>query len=122
MLLSRATAFTFANFLILQTCAHAALAQTPPAPWSGVIARESDDPNLPWNATHRTFRDAISGDGRYVVFKRGFDLNAPGDIYLRDRYTAQTRKLNLAWDGSEPYAPSEAASISGDGKHVVFMS
>jgi hypothetical protein len=122
MLRSRAFALKFAAFLVLLLCARLTHAQSLPAPWSGVIGRESDDPNQPWNAQHRTFKDAISGDGRYVVFKRSFDINGPGDIYLRDRYTREMRKLNVAYDGSEPYAPSDAASISANGHHVIFVS
>lgn len=67
---------------------------------------------------------AVSGDGRYVVFESTasnlVDGDTPGsrDVFLWDRDTRSIRRVSNG-SGTEG---SRAASISGDGRFVVFQS
>ncbi|MFK8849291.1 hypothetical protein [Streptomyces sp. Ac-502] len=72
-----------------------------------------------------SFNAAISPDGRYVAFDSEADNLVPGDdndgtlahdVFLRDRRTGTTRRLNA------PLGPGNAdfATISADGRHVAF--
>ncbi|MCZ6674745.1 MAG: hypothetical protein O7C75_17590, partial [Verrucomicrobia bacterium] len=76
---------------------------------------------------------SISADGRYVAFKSeatnlvASDTNGLWDIFVHDRWTGQTKRANVAADGTE--AKSEfgtglntTSSISGDGRYVTFSS
>lgn len=74
------------------------------------------------------FSVAISADGRYVGFASdatnlvvGDDNNAT-DIFVRDREAGTTTRVSYAFDGGSPNGPSQFASISGDGRFVVFQS
>lgn len=73
---------------------------------------------------------SISADGRYLVFSSeasnlvAGDRFGTGDVFLYDRVRRTTRRLNVLpngdpspWDGS-----SGAATISDDGRFVVFAS
>jgi Tol biopolymer transport system component len=70
----------------------------------------------------------VSSDGRYVAFVSAADNlvesdeNGTEDIFLRDRLTNQTRRVNLAPDGAEISASSDLPEISADGRFVVFRS
>ena len=62
---------------------------------------------------------AISGDGRYVVFSSGAwdlvpnDYNGMDDIFLRDRSTGATTRVNVAdFTGAEADGISQFAAIS----------
>lgn len=82
---------------------------------------------------------SISADGRYVAFSSSAENLVPGDtnqfadIFVRDRQTGQTTRVNVADDGTqahqgesygfpEPYDLYIGASISGDGRYVAFNS
>ena len=71
---------------------------------------------------------SISADGRYIAYESGADDLIPGDynnswdVFVRDRVAATTTRVSVADDGSEANSDSEMPSISGDGKHVAFMS
>ena len=80
---------------------------------------------------------AISADGRFVVFMSRSDLtcahapacvtepsdqNGVADIYLRDTQTNVTRRLTRSHAGGDPDGPSYQPAISGDGRHVAFVS
>ena len=120
MLRSSSLAPTFWCFIALLLAAQRAVAQTP-EPLSGIVGRESDSD--PYTTTeHRTFKDSISGDGRFVVFTQSSPGNYSGDVYLRDRYTRAIRKINVKADGSDVVAPSSSASISANGRQVVFVA
>ena len=70
----------------------------------------------------------ISGDGRYVMFKSAAnnlvsgDTNVEDDIFLHDRQTHQTIRVNVSSDGEQANGYSQNASISQDGKFIVFES
>jgi hypothetical protein len=98
-------------------------AQEPAMRWDGlfeVVSGRGDYP-YPWSpptqpadASSRTSRHAISGDGRYVVFESdATNLGTAGSpaVYRRDR---RTGLLEMIAPGGRN------ASISADGHHVAF--
>jgi Tol biopolymer transport system component len=69
----------------------------------------------------------LSDDGRYVAFESAAqlvpeDIDALVDIYVRDRVEGTTERMSVASGGEAPNNGSFAASISGDGRYVVFAS
>ena len=80
-------------------------------------------------------RASISADGRYVAFTStatnlvAGDTNGVQDIFVRDTCatvpsgcTPATSRVSVATDGSQGSLFSSAASISGDGRFVAFIS
>lgn len=71
---------------------------------------------------------SISADGRYVAWTSDAntlvanDTNAAFDVFRRDRQSSTTERASLAWDGSQANGSSFKATISGDGRYVVFES
>src|SRR6266508_1529397 len=71
---------------------------------------------------------AISASGRFVAFyseSPGLvpgDTNGAGDIFVRDRTTGTTERVNVASDGLQVDAFSFSPSISADGRYVAFSS
>jgi Tol biopolymer transport system component len=72
---------------------------------------------------------AISSDGRYVAFQSSAsnlvpgDANARNDIFVRDRTTGETTRVNVASDGTEANGWSWGhVAISGGGRYVAFES
>ena len=70
----------------------------------------------------------ISADGRYVAFLSGSpdfvpgDTNGIGDVFVRDRLTGTTERVNLSSAGAEANGGSISESISADGRYVAFQS
>src|SRR4051794_23087268 len=67
-------------------------------------------------------RPAISADGRWVAFESlaaavPGDDNSRSDVYLRDRRTGETRRINEDNGGN-----SNAPSMSNDGRYIAFSS
>lgn len=75
---------------------------------------------------------SISADGRYVAYYSDAsnlvtgDTNGRPDIFVNDRQTAQTTRVNVASDGTEAnttiYTGISWPSISADGRYVAFRS
>jgi Tol biopolymer transport system component len=78
---------------------------------------------------------SISADGRYVVFESNAsnlvpgDTNEVSDVFVRDRRTGTTGRVNLSSSGQQtPPAGDEDAGVSGggsvsaDGRYVAFRS
>jgi len=71
---------------------------------------------------------SISADGRYVVFESDASNLVPGDtngrydIFLRDRQTGTTTRLNVSSTGTQGNGVSGRPSISADGRYVAFNS
>jgi Tol biopolymer transport system component len=70
---------------------------------------------------------AISADGKFVAFKTGSalvpeDTNGINDIYVYDRLLGQSSRASVAWDGAQSPGGADVASISADGRYVVFVS
>jgi archaellum component FlaF (FlaF/FlaG flagellin family) len=78
-----------------------------------------------------SYLPALSHEGRYVTFLSAAnnlvagDSNAEQDVFLHDRITGETRRVNVASDGTQANDVSSAISapaISGDGRYVLFDS
>ncbi len=71
---------------------------------------------------------AISADGRYVAFGSSAsnlvpgDTNGSRDIFVRDRNTNTTTRVNVSSAGRQANLPSLFPSISADGRYVGFWS
>ena len=73
---------------------------------------------------------SISADGRYVAFTSNASNLAPDsdpgrfgwDIFVRDRLTGQTELVSVNSSGEQANQESQSASISSDGRYVVFSS
>ena len=72
---------------------------------------------------------AISDDGRYVAFESvsntfvANDNNHQSDIFVRDRSAGTTERISVDPNGNESnVGPSYYASMSADGRYVVFTS
>ncbi|ATL30719.1 PD40 domain-containing protein [Streptomyces formicae] len=68
----------------------------------------------------------VSDDGRHVVYATSF-VNGPrgddwSDLWLRDRATGKLTQVDRSYDGTKTEKESLDASISGDGRTVVFES
>ncbi len=72
-----------------------------------------------------SYNAAISADGRYVAFDSEADNLVPGDdndgalvrdVFLRDRRTGTTRRLNAPLG----HGNADFATISADGRYVAF--
>jgi len=70
----------------------------------------------------------VTPDGRYVVFESvagnlvNGDTNGVNDIFVRDRQTGTTSRVNVASDGTQSNAISQVPSLTNDGRYVVFGS
>ena len=71
---------------------------------------------------------AISADGRFVAFVSlsdnlvAGDNNQLNDVFVHDRLTKQTVRINLGLGGIEANSYSQAVAISYDGRFVAFES
>jgi hypothetical protein len=70
----------------------------------------------------------ISADGRYVAFDFGAanlvagDTNGVIDIFVRDRRTGTTERVNGRFDGTQTLANSYVSGLSAGGRYVLFAS
>ena len=75
-----------------------------------------------------SFNSSISADGRYVAFASfatnlvAGDTNNRTDTFVHDRQTGDTIMVSVATDGDQGNDDSEWASISSNGRYVVFRS
>jgi Tol biopolymer transport system component len=71
---------------------------------------------------------SISGDGRFVAFTSNAsnlvtgDANGTSDVFVYDCQTGSIQRASAATGGAEGNGYSDGASISGDGRFVVFYS
>jgi Tol biopolymer transport system component len=74
------------------------------------------------------WRPQISGGGRFAAFESRAttlvtdDTNGAMDIFVHDRDTGQTQRVNIGPGGSQAASDSSACSISADGRYVAFES
>jgi Tol biopolymer transport system component len=72
--------------------------------------------------------EGISTNGRYLLFESAAsnlvpgDTNDAGDIFVRDQSAGTTLLVSAAADGAPGNGPSRDASITPDGRFVVFVS
>jgi Tol biopolymer transport system component len=88
----------------------------------------SVDPNgVPGNGASN-FGSSICADGRFVAFGSGAtnlvagDTNGKYDIFVRDRLSGTSERVNLGVGGAQANDHSEGPSISADGRYVAFDS
>jgi WD40 repeat protein len=79
-------------------------------------------------ANARSQVDAISPDGRFVLFDswasnlvRG-DTNGVRDLFLRDLKLGRTTRVSVGPGGRQANGSSHGVAISGDGRFVLFTS
>ncbi|HVS11165.1 MAG TPA: hypothetical protein VMS76_14945 [Planctomycetota bacterium] len=71
---------------------------------------------------------SISADGRHVAFESFAsnlvlgDTNPYQDIFVHDRQTGHTTRVNVSSSGIQSNQFSNRAAISGNGRHVAFFS
>ncbi len=71
---------------------------------------------------------AMSADGRYVAFESAAsnlvtgDTNAGMDVFVRDRQTGATTRVDTDSSGGEADGQSTSPAISADGRYVAFSS
>ena len=77
----------------------------------------------------RSGGQSISADGRYIAFcsdaSNFVDDDTNGlytDIFVRDRLTGTTKRVNVSSAGEQAIYYSYSPSITGDGRYVVFSS
>jgi WD40-like Beta Propeller Repeat len=71
---------------------------------------------------------AISADGRFVVFAStadnlvANDSNGSVDVFIRDRKKGVTKRVSVNSSEQESHAGGSEASVSADGRYVLFGS
>ena len=95
---------------------------------SGVTERVSVD-SLGSQGNDRSNHPSISADGRYVAFSSDASNLVPGDtngamdIFVHDRQTGVTERVNVNSSGTQGHGwGSDSSSISADGRYVAFDS
>lgn len=79
-------------------------------------------------ANGRSDEPTISADGRYVAFSSTAtnlvrrDTNGASDIFVRDRATGVTRRVNVSSHGRQADAESNAPQLTRHGRYVAFSS
>ena len=79
-------------------------------------------------ANNESAAPSISADGRYVAFQSkasnliANDTNGQIDIFVRDRQTGITERVNVAADGNQANDLSLLPSINADGRYITFQS
>lgn len=77
---------------------------------------------------HHSSSPVMSADGRYVAFVSAASNLVPGDanldwdVFLHDRHTAVTTRVNVAYDGSEANGLGESLAITADGRYIAYSS
>jgi Tol biopolymer transport system component len=81
------------------------------------------------NGITRSMANPITADGRWVVFESTAsdlipgDTNGNCDVFVEDLATGSNSLVSVAADGGLAFGgPSGSATISGDGRYVVFTS
>src|SRR5262245_21536584 len=91
-----------------------------------VSAPKGAQGNVPGNGPSATAE--VSDDGRYVAFRSAASNLVPGDtngvwdVFRRDRFARDTRRLNAGAVQSHYPIDSPAISMTPDGRYVAFAS
>ncbi len=95
------------------------------------VSIASDGTEASGDSYNGSFETSISGDGRYVAFVSEAnnlepnDTNEVADLFLHDRATGTTKRVNVANDGSQDSSAQTGfygIKLSGDGRYLVFQS
>lgn len=77
-------------------------------------------------ATNFSYNPIISSNGRYVVYMSDAtnlvagDTNGVVDIFMRDRQTNTTTRVNVSTTGVQTNATSTLQAVSSDGRFITF--
>lgn len=80
------------------------------------------------NASSTGSNQALSADGRFVVFASSAsdldddDDNGVEDVFVRDQLSGAVRRVSVTADGTPGNGPSRLPSISANGRYVSFQS
>ncbi|MFE0042724.1 TolB family protein [Streptomyces albireticuli] len=90
---------------------------------TGVVSAATDGT---W-ADGESLVGSVSADGRFAVFESRATNLVPGkpdlrNVYVKDLRSGALEQVSVATDGTRADGPSYNASISGDGRYVVFTS
>ncbi len=94
---------------------------------TGMTSRVSVD-SAGNQANGRSSDPSISADGRYVAFQSeasdlvASDTNGTIDLFVHDRHTGMTTRVNVDSTGNQANGGSTDPSISADGRYVAFSS
>jgi Tol biopolymer transport system component len=94
---------------------------------TGALTRVSTDSNGV-GANGSSDNAAVSGDGRYVVFTSQADnlvwrdTNGVRDVFRKDLLTGETVRVSVSTEGQQGLGESSNASISNNGRYVLFES
>jgi Tol biopolymer transport system component len=94
---------------------------------TGTTERVSID-SADLQADNASVHGRLSADGRFVVFQSaannliGADTNGSDDVFLRDRLTGITERVNLNNTNSESDGLAFEPSISADGRRLAFWA
>ena len=94
---------------------------------SGITTRVSVD-SYGTQGNWFSSESSISGDGRYVAFYSYASNLVPGDsntepdVFVHDRQTGLTTRVNVSSSGAQANGYSIEPSISADGRYVTFSS
>jgi Tol biopolymer transport system component len=75
-----------------------------------------------------SFDASLSADGRYIAFGSratnlvADDTNEVEDIFVHDRQTGETNRISINSQGQQADARAFSATLSADGRYVVFNS
>ena len=79
-------------------------------------------------ANGSSYRQAISGNGRFVGYESfaaslvAGDTNGSADVFVHDRETNETKRVSVGLNGAQGDGDSYVPAISGDGRFVAFFS
>ncbi len=79
-------------------------------------------------ANNHSHRATVSADGRYTAFESGAsnlvssDTNGVYDVFVRDRVAGTTTRASVGPSGEQANAESAVATLSSDGRRVVWTS
>jgi len=94
---------------------------------TGNITRVSTD-NTENQSRNNSYYASINADGRYVVFESQANDLVPGDnndytdVFYKDMQTGTLTRISTDSNNQQANDESQEASISGDGRYVVFSS
>ncbi len=86
------------------------------------------DGDSPPDDANTSYAPALSADGRYVVFASNSPDLVPGDnnrlsdVFVRDRLTRLTTRINVSASGEQANDNCSYAAITDDGQYIAFDS
>jgi hypothetical protein len=89
--------------------------------WSGTTERVSVNTNEGQLPTP-SFAGSMSADGRYATFTTFIGFGTTTEVYLRDRQSGTTTRVDVSSGGAMANNSSQGGGLSDDGRYVTFES